>query len=155
MTVSGVVVVIGLPRERSRQCPVCEDPYLLVQELECHLFALIVLVAGGYTLREDGHVRVDIVYRSRWVGDRGRAWIDLLGIFLFLMPFCLLVIWASMPFVAQSFSLGEGSPDPGGLPYRFLLKAAIPVGFMFLLLQGFAMAVRSVQRLRGSGVDAR
>lgn len=118
-----------------------------LQELEWHLFALVFLFAGAYSLREDSHVRVDMIYRSRWVGERGRAWIDLIGVLVFLIPFCLLVIWACIPFVEHAFQLGEGSPDPGGLPYRYLLKAAIPLGFTLLLLQGIAMAIRCMERL--------
>ena len=120
-----------------------------LQELEWHLFALVFLFAGAYTLREDSHGRVDMIYRSRRIGERGRAWIDLVGIFVFLLPFCLLVIWACLPFVENSYQLGEGSPDPGGLPYRWLLKAAIPLGFTLLLLQGVAMAIRCLERLFG------
>ncbi len=118
-----------------------------LQELEWHLFALIFLLGAAYTLRHDGHVRVDVFYRSRRLGPRGRAWIDLLGCLFFLLPFCILVIEASLPFVANAFRMGEGSPDPGGLPHRYLLKAAIPLGFSLLLLQGLALAIRSLQRL--------
>ena len=118
-----------------------------LQELEWHLFALVFLFAGAYTLREDSHVRVDMLYRSRRFGERGRAWADLIGVLVFLIPFCLLIIWACIPFVQHAYQLGEGSPDPGGLPYRYLLKAAIPVGFGLLLLQGIAMAIRCLERL--------
>ena len=115
-----------------------------LQELEWHLFALVFLFGAAYTLKHDDHVRVDIFYRSRFMGGRGRAIIDLFGSLLFLIPFCLLVISASLPFVENSFSMAESSPDPGGLPARWLLKAAIPFGFSLLLIQGVAMAIRSV-----------
>lgn len=124
-----------------------------LQELEWHLFALVFLFAGAYTLREDSHVRVDMIYRSRRLGERGRAWVDLVGILIFLIPFCVLVIWACMPFVQNAYQLGEGSPDPGGLPDRWLLKAAIPFAFSLLLLQGVAMAIRCVERLLGHSGD--
>jgi TRAP-type mannitol/chloroaromatic compound transport system permease small subunit len=110
-----------------------------LQELEWHLFALIFLLAAAYTLKHDDHVRVDVFYRSRFMNDRQRAWVDLLGGLLFLLPFCLLLISGSVPFVSNSFGMLEGSPDPGGLPYRYLLKAAIPLGFLLLLLQGLAI----------------
>jgi len=115
-----------------------------LQELEWHLFALVFLLGAAYTLKHDDHVRVDIFYRSRFMGARRRACIDLLGSLLFLLPFCLLVISASLPFVENSFSMSESSPDPGGLPARWLLKAAIPFGFSLLLIQGVALAIRSV-----------
>lgn len=120
-----------------------------IQELEWHLFALVFLLGGAYTLRHDAHVRVDIVYQSKWMSERGRAWVDLAGGVLFLLPFCLLVIDTSWPFAYSSYQLGEESPDAGGLPDRFLLKGAIPVAFTLLLLQGLASIVRSLQRIFG------
>lgn len=116
---------------------------IMLQELQWHLFALIFLLGAAYTLRHDGHVRVDLLFRSRWVSVRGRALIDLLGSALFLIPFCVLIIVGSLPFIESSFQFSERSPDPGGLPHRFLLKAAIPVGFALLLLQGIALMIRS------------
>ncbi len=118
-----------------------------LQELEWHLFALVFLLGAAYTLKHDGHVRVDVFYQSRRLGPRGRAWVDILGCLFFLIPFCLLVIHASIPFVENAWRLGEGSPDPGGLGHRYLLKAAIPLGFTLLLLQGVAMLIRSIQVL--------
>lgn len=118
-----------------------------LQELEWHLFALIFLLGAAYTFKHDDHVRVDIFYHSRHMSERRRAWVDLLGGLFFLLPFCLLIIVSSAAFVDNSFAIGEGSPDPGGLPYRFLLKAAIPLSFLLLLLQGVAHMLRSVQVL--------
>jgi TRAP-type mannitol/chloroaromatic compound transport system permease small subunit len=115
-----------------------------LQELEWHLFALLFLLGLAYTFKHDGHVRVDIIYHGRWMNERRRAWVDLLGGLLLLIPFCLLIIVSSWPFVANAFAMGESSPDPGGLPYRYLLKAAIPVGFTLLLLQGVAHMLRSL-----------
>lgn len=118
-----------------------------LQELEWHLFALVFLLGAAYTFKHDDHVRVDVVYQSRFMNARRRAWVDLLGGLFLLLPFCLLIIVASWPFVASAFIVGEGSPDPGGLPYRFLLKAAIPLGFFLLLLQGIAHMLRSARTL--------
>jgi TRAP-type mannitol/chloroaromatic compound transport system permease small subunit len=115
-----------------------------LQELQWHLFALIFLLGAAYTLKQDDHVRVDIFYQSRWMNARRRAWVNLLGSLLFLIPFCLLVVSSSWQFVYNSFIYQESSPDPGGLPYRFLLKAAIPIGFSLLMLQGIAEALRNL-----------
>lgn len=115
-----------------------------LQELEWHLFALLFLLGAAYTFKHDGHVRVDLIYRSRWMNDKRRAWVEIFGTLLLLFPFCLLIITSSIPFVSNAFAIGEGSPDPGGLPYRFLLKAAIPLGFSLLMLQGLAHLIRSV-----------
>ena len=120
-----------------------------IQELEWHLFALFFLMGSAYTLKHDGHVRVDIFYRSQWMDQRRRAWLDLLGGLFLLLPFCLLVIISSLPFVENSFVMNEGSPDPGGLPFRYLLKAAIPVGFALILLQGIAQVLRCIVFLLG------
>jgi TRAP-type mannitol/chloroaromatic compound transport system permease small subunit len=115
-----------------------------LQELEWHLFSLVFLFGAAYTLKHDGHVRVDIIYQSRWMNDRRRAYVDLFGTLLLLIPFCVLIIVSSGAFVGNSFAIGEGSPDPGGLPYRFLLKAAIPIGFALLILQGIAQMIHAL-----------
>ena len=125
-----------------------------LQELEWHLFALIFLLAAAYTLKHDEHVRVDIFYSSRRLTDYHRAWIDFLGTLLFLTPFCVLIIYSSTPFVVNAFQFGEGSPDPGGLPYRFLLKLTIPVGFALLLLQGIANGLRALMTITRHHVKA-
>ncbi len=119
-----------------------------LQELEWHLFALLFLLGATYTFKHDGHVRVDIFYNSRHMNIRRRAWVDLLGGLFFLTPFCLLIIISSIPFITNSFVMAEGSPDPGGLPWRFLLKSAIPLGFSLLLLQGIAHMLRSFVVIR-------
>lgn len=118
-----------------------------LQELEWHLFALIFLLGAGYTLKHDDHVRVDIFYQAAWMSPQRRAWVNLFGCVFMLFPFCILMIVSSWPFVAQSFGWGEGSPDPGGLPYRWLLKAAIPLCFVLVMLQGLVLTLRSAQTI--------
>lgn len=118
-----------------------------LQELQWHLFALIFLFGASYTLKHNEHVRVDIFYQSRWINDRYRVWIDILGSLCLLVPFCLLIINSAWPFVKMAFDFAEGSPDPGGLPYRFLLKSAIPLSFFLLMLQGFAEILKRLLRL--------
>ena len=121
--------------------------YVFVQELEWHLFAFIFLIGAGYTLRHDAHVRVDIVYQR--LGVRGQAWINLLGVLFFLIPGCLLVISTSWRFASSSFSMLEGSPDPGGIPYRFIVKGTMTVGYVLLLLQGISMGLHALLQLLG------
>jgi TRAP-type mannitol/chloroaromatic compound transport system permease small subunit len=115
-----------------------------LQELEWHLFAFLFLFGAGYTLKHDDHVRVDILYRSKLITARHRSWINLVGGLFLLMPFCILVIMSSWPFVYSAYHFSEGSPDPGGLPYRYLIKATIPVGFTLLLLQGVSSILRNL-----------
>jgi TRAP-type mannitol/chloroaromatic compound transport system permease small subunit len=118
-----------------------------VQEMEWHIFAVLFLVGAAYTLKEDAHVRVDVFY-SRMT-PRGKALIDLIGCLIFLIPFSLLVIYTSQTFISMSYAIQETSPDPGGLPYRYLLKAMIPLGFFLVLLQGISIALRSFFTLTG------
>jgi len=121
--------------------------YVFTQELEWHLFGFIFLIGAGYTLLHDGHVRVDIIYQR--LGLKGRAWTNLLGVILFLIPGCIMVITTSWQFAANSFSMMEGSPDPGGIPFRFIIKGCIPVGFTLLLLQGFSLGLHSFMQILG------
>jgi len=118
-----------------------------LQELEWHLFSILFLLGASYTLKHDGHVRVDIFYRSAWMSDFKRAWIDLLGTLIFLLPFCVLIIVSSIDFVADSYANAERSSDPGGLSHRYLLKAAIPAGFILLMFQGVALILRSINTI--------
>lgn len=113
-----------------------------VQELEWHLFAVIFLIGAAYTLKHDRHVRVDVLYIK--FSPKTQAWINFLGSLAFLIPFSILVIVSSKNFVINSFAIGETSPDPGGLPARYILKACIPLGFVLLLLQGISLAVNSL-----------
>ena len=118
-----------------------------VQELEWHIFAVLFLIAAAYTLKEDSHVRVDVFYTL--LPPRGQALINLFGCLVFLIPFSLLVIWTSKGFISMSWAIQETSPDPGGLPYRYILKAMIPAGFVLVLLQGISLALRSFCTLIG------
>jgi len=118
-----------------------------LQELEWHLFAVIFLCGAAYTFKHDDHVRLDLFYQSRFMDAHRRAWVNLLGGIFMLVPFCCLVIYCAWPFVALSYSSLEGSPDPGGLPYRWLLKASIPAGFALLLLQGLGDILKNLHYL--------
>ena len=114
-----------------------------LQELEWHLFALIFLLGSAYTLKYDNHVRVDILYQSHYLSNEHRALINIFGILFFLLPFCVLILITTWPFVENAYYYLEGSPDPGGLPYRYLLKGSILVAFTLLILQGLAELLRN------------
>ncbi len=129
---------------------VFSDVSIAMQEMEWHLFALMFLLGVPFTLRADAHVRVDILYDRLSV--RKRAWIDLTGTLCLLLPFCLLVGWYGVGFAHESFLLGETSGDPGGLPYRWLIKTAIPFAFFATALSGLGLALKSVNTLRGQSV---
>jgi len=121
--------------------------YVFTQELEWHLFGFIFLIGAGYTLLHDGHVRVDIIYQR--LGARGQAWINLIGVIFFLLPGCIMVIITSWKFMYSSWSIMEGSADPGGIPFRFLLKGTITAGFILLTLQGLSLGIHSLFQLLG------
>ena len=116
-----------------------------LNELQWYLFSIVFLLGAAWGLRHDVHVRVDVLYGRLSV--RKKAWIDLLGTVLFLIPFCVMMLWVSWPSVARSFAIREVSPDPGGLP-RWPIKGLLLVSFFLLLLQGLAVIVRQVDALR-------
>jgi len=122
-----------------------------VQELEWHIFAVLFLIGAAYTLKMDNHVRVDVIYTQ--LSPRGKAWINLLGSLIFLIPFSILILWACQGFISMSWAIQETSPDPGGLPYRYLLKAMIPAGFSLILLQGIALILRSFCTIIGRPLE--
>lgn len=123
------------------------EPLIWLQELHWHLFAMIFLLGAAYTLKSDAHVRVDVFY-ARFSSKR-KSWVNLIGILMFLIPFCLIVITRSWGMVESAWQIREKSADPGGLPARYLIKAALPVGFSLLLIQGIGEALRSVLTLMG------
>jgi TRAP-type mannitol/chloroaromatic compound transport system permease small subunit len=115
------------------------------QELEWHLMAPIALFGSAYALRHGEHVRVDVLYSG--FSPRGKAVADLVGASLCLLV-CVLVVWLALPYVAQSFNNNEGSANPGGIPYRWALKALIPAGFALVAVQSVADVIRAAARLR-------
>ncbi|VAW85972.1 TRAP dicarboxylate transporter, DctQ subunit, unknown substrate 6 [hydrothermal vent metagenome] len=131
-----------------------QDGSVALQELEWHIFALIFLLGAAYTLKHDEHVRVDLIYHARWMSERRRAWVDLFGTLFFLLPFCILIIVSAWPFVENSYELNEHSPDPGGLPYRYLIKMMIPLCFVLLAVQGVAIIIRSAQKITAGKAGA-
>lgn len=116
-------------------------------ELQWVLFSLVFLLGAPHLLRRDGHVRVDVFFAR--FSPRTRAFVDLLGTLLLLIPFCLFALLTSCDFVADSLRTLEGSPDPGGLP-RWPVKLLVPIAFLLLLLQALAEALRRIAFLRGA-----
>jgi len=115
-------------------------------EIQWYLFALIFLLGAGYTLKHNGHVRIDILYGR--FSPRLQAWVDLLGGLLFLLPLCGLMVWMSWGGFAASWAVNETSPDAGGLS-RWPIKLAIPLGFGLLWLQGVAEVIKRAAFLAG------
>ena len=120
-------------------------------EAQWYLFSLLFLLAGAATLREDRHVRVDVLYGR--LSDRAKGWIDFVGSLLFLIPFCLFALYVTWPAVAESWRVREVSADPGGLP-RYPIKTMILVCFILLGLQALSETVKSLARALGRGEEA-
>ena len=118
-----------------------------IMELEWHLFALIFLLGAGYALRHDRHVRVDLFYAN--FTPRYQAWVNLLGPVFFLIPWSILLVYASFEYALMSYKIGETSPDPGGLPALYLIKFAVTLGIFLLLLQGIASLIDAALLLKG------
>ncbi|MGH6885333.1 MAG: TRAP transporter small permease subunit [Geminicoccales bacterium] len=115
------------------------------QELEWHLLVPLILFGSAYALRHGEHVRVDIVYGG--LSQRSKNIIDLLSALL-AIAVAALFVWFSLNYVQQAWVIDEGSPDPGGLPHRYLIKSLLPLGFALFLLQGVAWALESFHRLK-------
>ena len=121
---------------------------IALQESMLYVHASLFLLGAAYTLRVDGHVRVDIIYRH--LSERGRATVDLLGALFLLLPVCSFLLWISWDYVSTAWSLHEGSREAGGLPYVYLLKTLIPVAAVLLILQGISQALASLSVVRGA-----
>ena len=120
--------------------------WVWMQEIALYMHAITFLLAAGYTLSRDAHVRVDILYRP--LSERGKALVTLLGSLLLLVPCCLVLGYQSLPFVADRWAVLEGSKDGGGLEAVYLLKTAIPLCCLLLLLQAAAIIHHSARVLR-------
>jgi TRAP-type mannitol/chloroaromatic compound transport system permease small subunit len=115
-----------------------------LRDLQLVMFAGMVMLGSAWTLKVNEHVRVDIAYTA--VSDRARIWIDLSGTLLFLVPFCILMIYFSWPWFMQSWTGNELSQNAGGMP-RWPLKFFVPFGFALLLLQGLAELIKCIAAL--------
>jgi TRAP-type mannitol/chloroaromatic compound transport system permease small subunit len=113
-----------------------------VLELEWYLFSVIFLLGAGYALKHDKHVRVDLFYSN--FNPRDKAWVNLLGTLFLLVPWCLFVVFSTWGYAYESFLIRETSPNPGGLPALYLIKAMVPIGALLLLLQGVAQLIQTI-----------
>lgn len=115
-------------------------------ELERYFFAFIFLFGAAYTFQADKHVRVDLFY-SR-LSEKGKAWVNLIGGVFLLFPWAWIVLEVSLRYARKSWAIGEGSPQPGGLPALYILKFAIFFGFLLLILQCIANIIQSLHIIR-------
>ena len=143
-----VMIAVGaynaLARYANRWTDVQLAPNALF-DLQWYMFSLIFLLGAAYGLNHDVHVRVDVLYAR--LSPRVRAWIDLLGTALFVIPFSIVVLVVSWPAVRNSWAIREASSDPGGLA-RYPIKTVILVCFVLLLLQGIAVVIEKIALMR-------
>ena len=124
---------------------VFNDVSIAFQEMEWHLFSAVFLIGVPYAIKAGGHVRVDLFYER--LSNRAQAIIDCLGTLIFLLPFSLLVAYYGIDFAKESYALGETSGDPGGLPYRWIIKAMIPLSFLFMAISGIGLLLHSLNKI--------
>lgn len=122
--------------------------FIWLQELVIWMHGAVFMLGAAYTLRDENHVRVDIFYRR--MSATQRAWVDAVGVVLFLFPLCGYLAWAAFDFAAASWSMRESSREPGGVAYPLVpvLKSIIVVAPLAIILQGLALLLRSVLRIR-------
>ena len=118
-----------------------------MQELEWHIMVPICLLGMSYALLKGEHVRVDVVFQ--YFSPRNKLLVDIITALLG-MTFCALVISLSMPYVWQSWSIGEGTANPGGIEYRYIIKALIPIGFAIYFLQSLSEAIKNYHAWRAA-----
>ena len=124
-----------------------------LQESVVWMHAMVFMIGAAYTLRSEDHVRVDIFYRG--MSERRRAWVDLFGVIIFLLPLCAFLGAKAWDFAAVSWALKEASRESGGLPYPLvpLLKSVVVVMPAMLSLQGISLLLHSLQTIRSGGSD--
>jgi TRAP-type mannitol/chloroaromatic compound transport system permease small subunit len=120
---------------------------IAVQDMIIYLNALVFTLGAAWTLKHNGHVRVDIFYGT--ARPRRKAWVDLLGTVLLLLPVAVFLLWACWDYVLASWAIREKSPDTGGLPFVFLLKSLMLALPVLLILQGIAEVLRNALLLLG------
>jgi TRAP-type mannitol/chloroaromatic compound transport system permease small subunit len=121
--------------------------WIAMQESVTYMHAALFMLGAAYTLQRNGHVRVDILYQK--MSRRGRAWVDLLGTLLLLIPVCGFIAWVGWDYVLESWEVMEGSREAGGIPAVYLLKSLIIAMPLLVLLQGLAWMLRNGLFLAG------
>ena len=126
---------------------VFEQGNIALQESVIYMHSFVFLLGAAYTLKHDGHVRVDIIYRP--LSEKGQAWINLFGTLFLLLPVCVFLFWISWEYVATSWELKEGSQEAGGIAYRYILKTALLAMPALMILQAIAELLRSLMVISG------
>jgi TRAP-type mannitol/chloroaromatic compound transport system permease small subunit len=124
-----------------------DSGFIWMQESVTWMHAAVFMLGAAWALRTGDHVRVDVFYKQ--MTPRRQGWVDLLGTLFLLLPLCGYIFFESLPYVQQSWEIGERSREASGLPGLFLLKTLIPLTALLLALQGASDMVRATRRIRG------
>ncbi len=119
-----------------------------MQELEWHLFSVVILLGMSYTLQQDAHVRVDLVYDV--LSRRKKAFVNIIGILLFVLPVMTLIGYISIDYVVEAYQSNEQSGDPGGLTHRWIVKSMIPLSFLLLNISAIGFIIREMIALKNT-----
>ena len=118
-----------------------------VQESVIYMHSFVFLLGAAYTLKHDGHVRVDIIYRP--LSERGKAWVNVFGNLFMLMPVCIFFLWVSWDYVAASWAIKEASQEAGSIPFRYILKTAQIAMPILIIIQGIGELLRDLLVITG------
>lgn len=118
-----------------------------MQEMEWHLYSVVFLFGIPYAMRTDGHVRVDVFY-TNW-SSKAKAWVNLIGALVFVIPFAYLIAFYGYSYAMDAYTMGESSGDPGGLPYRYIIKSVIPLSAFFIATSGLGMITFALRVMSG------
>ena len=130
-----------------------QNSSVAMQEMEWHLFAVVILYGISVSLLDEAHVRVDFLYDR--FSERTKAAINIAGTVFFLLPLAFLILFGSLDFVKDAYQINEISEDPGGLPYRWMIKAMIPVSFAYLIFTSLGYTIKNLNRFIAAGKGAR
>lgn len=122
---------------------VFNDVSIGMQELEWHLFSAMFMLGIAYTLKEDGHVRVDVIYSN--LSKKSQSIINIFGVLIFVLPVTFVIIYFSVGYTLDAYDMMEGSPDPGGLPYRWIVRSVIPISSLFLVMSSVYSILVQIQ----------
>lgn len=120
---------------------------IAMQEMEWHLFSIVLLIGISYALFKDGHVRVDLIYDN--LTTKKKAMINIVGSMVFLIPFSLLIAFGSIDFVIEAYTTNEISGDPGGLTHRWIIKALVPTSFFLLVFSTIGVIIKNINLYKG------
>jgi TRAP-type mannitol/chloroaromatic compound transport system permease small subunit len=115
---------------------------IFLEEAQWHLYAVLVMFGIAYGVVDNTHIRMDLIYSTR--SERTKEWIELFGQVFFVMPFALILFLKGVDLVESAWRVNEGSPSPGGLPWRWAIRAVLPASMLLYLFASISRSIRSI-----------